>query len=179
MQRAWPGTGVVPLDAGRSRRDRSPREPGCERTADMSADEDLGGHDRPVRHQPVPLHGAAQRLTIHVDETVQHRHHPLYVEIVHRAHSHGMAGATVLRGVEGYGASNHIHTTRMLSLSEDLPVLVVIIDSHERIALFLQDIEPILGDGLIVLENVEVVFYSGRPPTDPDPERSTHGTQPG
>jgi len=135
----------------------------------MSADEDLGGRDRPVRHQPVPLQGVAQRLTIHVDETVQHQHHPLYVELVHRAHAHGMAGATVLRGVEGYGASNHIHTTRMLSLSEDLPVLVVIIDSRERIALFLQDIEPILGDGLIVLEEVEVVFYSGRPPTDPLP----------
>jgi uncharacterized protein len=148
-----------------------------ERTADMSRSTHHDGGPAAAtgtdRYQPVPLRGRAQRLTVHVDETTQYRHHPLYVEIVHRAHARGMAGATVLRGIEGYGASNHIHTTRMLSLSEDLPLLVVVIDSHERIAAFLRDIEPILGDGLAVLEEVDVVFYSGRRPADPVPAEPT------
>lgn len=121
------------------------------------------------RYQPVPLLGKAQRLSIYVDETVQYKHHPLYTEIVHRAHARGMAGATVLRGIEGYGASNHIHTTRMLSLSEDLPLIVVIVDTQERIAQFLPELDEIVGDGMILLEDVEVVLYSGRKPADPAP----------
>jgi protein CrcB len=74
------------------------------------------------------LEGPGERLTIFIGETDQHQHKPLYTEIVHRAHAAGLAGATVLRGLEGYGASRHIHTTRILSLSEDLPVIVVIVD---------------------------------------------------
>ncbi len=118
-------------------------------------------------YQPVPLLGRAQRLSVYIDETVQYRHHALYTEIVHRAHARGMAGATVVRGIEGYGASNHIHTTRMLSLSEDLPMIVVIVDTHERIAQFLPELEQIISDGLVVLEEVDVVQYSGRKPVDP------------
>ena len=121
------------------------------------------------RYQPVPLMGKAQRLSIYVDETVQYKHHPLYTEIVHRAHARGMAGATVIRGIEGYGASNHIHTTRMLSLSEDLPLIVVIVDTQERIAHFLPELDEMVGDGMILLEDVEVVLYSGRKPADPAP----------
>lgn len=68
------------------------------------------------------LEGTALRLTIFIGEDDQWHHKPLYTEIVHRAHTAGLAGASVFRGVEGYGASNHIHTTRLLSLSEDLPV---------------------------------------------------------
>lgn len=79
------------------------------------------------------LSGPAVRLTIMIGESDQWHHRPLFTEIVHRAHASGLAGATVLRGVESFGASSRIHTTRLLSLSEDLPVVVLIVDTAERI----------------------------------------------
>ena len=78
-------------------------------------------------------HERARRLTVFVGETDQWHHRPLFVEIVHRAHAAGLAGATALRGFEGYGGTNQIHTLSLLSLSEDLPVAVTIIDTPERI----------------------------------------------
>lgn len=125
--------------------------------------------DRPAepgrdRYQPVPLTGRAQRLTIFVDETDRVEHRPLFTEIVHRAQQAGMAGASVFRGFEGYGASRHLHTTRFLSLSEDLPVMVVIVDAPERIGTFLADIDDLLTDGLALIEDVNVVHYAGRRP---------------
>ena len=80
-----------------------------------------------------PLQGPAQRLTVIVGESDTVGHHPLYTEIVHRAHTAGLVGASVFRGIEGFGASSQVHSTRILSLSEDLPVLVVIVDTAERI----------------------------------------------
>jgi uncharacterized protein len=106
--------------------------------------------------------GPAERLTIFVGESDQHHHKPLYSEIVHRAHAAGLAGATVLRGIEGYGASNHVHTTRILSLSEDLPVVIVIVDSPEHIDAFLPELDELITDGLVVREHVDVVTYVGR-----------------
>lgn len=108
------------------------------------------------------LHGSGERLTIFVGETDQHDHRPLYTEIVHRAHAAGLAGATVLRGLEGYGASRHIHTTRILSLSEDLPVMIVIVDAAERIDAFLPTLDDLITEGLVVREPVEIVKYAGR-----------------
>jgi PII-like signaling protein len=81
----------------------------------------------------VKLQGPALRLSIFIGESDQWHHRPLYHEIVHRARESGLAGASVLRGIEGYGASSRIHTTRILSLSEDLPVAVVIVDAAEKI----------------------------------------------
>lgn len=107
------------------------------------------------------LHGPALRLTVFLGETDQWRHRPVYTEIVHRAHDAGLAGATVLRGVEGYGASTHIHTTRMLSLSDDLPVAVIIVDAEERIREFLPLLDEIVGEGLVILDEVEVYRYVG------------------
>jgi uncharacterized protein len=104
----------------------------------------------------------ATRLTIMVGESDQAHHHPLYTEIVHRAHQAGLAGASVFRGIEGYGQSNHIHTTRLLSLSDDLPVAVVIIDTDERIRAFLPQLEELEIEGLVLLEPVDVVRYAGR-----------------
>jgi uncharacterized protein len=106
--------------------------------------------------------GAATRLTVIVGESDQSHHHPTYTEIVHRAHRAGLAGASVFRGVEGFGRSNHIHTTRLLSLSEDLPVSVVIVDSEERIRGFLPELDELGIEGLVILEPVEVVRYAGR-----------------
>jgi len=71
----------------------------------------------------------------------------------------------VFRGVEGYGASNHIHTTRILSLSDDLPITVVIVDTDERIQAFLPELDELITEGLVILDDVEVVKYVGRQPT--------------
>ncbi len=108
------------------------------------------------------LDGPALRLTIFIGEDDRWHHRPLYTEIVHRAHAAGLAGASVLRGVEGYGASSRIHTTRLLSLSEDLPIVVVIIDTEERIRAFLPQLDELVGEGLVILDPVEVIRYVGR-----------------
>jgi PII-like signaling protein len=108
------------------------------------------------------LQGPAKRLTVLVGETDRWHHRPLYTEIVHRAHAAGMAGATVLRGIEGYGASRHLHTSRILSLSEDLPVAIVIIDDPERVAAFMPQLDELIGEGMVVVDDVEVITYRGR-----------------
>jgi len=110
----------------------------------------------------VKLQGAALRLTVFVGEDDQWHHKPLYTEIVHRAHAAGLAGASVFRGVEGFGASSRIHTTRLLSLSEDLPVAVVIVDSTERIRGFLPQLDELVSEGLVIIDPVEVIRYVGR-----------------
>jgi PII-like signaling protein len=109
------------------------------------------------------LQGPAKRLTVYVGESDRHHHKPLYVEIVHRAHAAGLAGATVLRGIEGFGASRHVHTTRILSLTEDLPVVVVLVDEAERIERFALELEELITEGLVVIDDVQVVRYVGRP----------------
>ncbi|MER5356824.1 DUF190 domain-containing protein [Streptomyces sp. NPDC002785] len=102
----------------------------------------------------------ALRLTVLVGESDGWHHRPVYTEIVHRAHQAGLSGASVFRGIEGFGASSMIHTQRLLSLSEDLPVAVVIVDAEERIRAFLPLIEELVTDGgLVVLDSCEVVHY--------------------
>ena len=113
------------------------------------------------------LDGTATRITVYLGETDRWHHHPVYTEIVHRAHAAGLAGATVLRGIEGYGRSSRIHTTRILSLSEDLPVVVVIVDTDEKVRAFLPQLDELVSEGLVVLDRVEVVRYVGRESGDP------------
>lgn len=108
------------------------------------------------------LEGQQQRLTIYIGESDRHGHTPLATEIVRRAHAAGLAGASVFRGVEGYGASNHIHTTRILSLSDDLPMAVVIVDRPDAITAFLTDLDELITEGLVVVEDIHVVKYVGR-----------------
>jgi PII-like signaling protein len=105
------------------------------------------------------LHGSSVRLSIYIGESDQYHHKPLYAEIVHRAHAAAMAGASVFRGFEGFGASSHLHTTRVLSLSEDLPLVVIIIDTEQKIRAFLPQVEELVTRGLITLEAVDVVRY--------------------
>lgn len=105
------------------------------------------------------LAGRALRLTVFVDADDTWHHKPLYHEIVHRAHTAGLAGATVLRGIEGFGAGSLIHTTRILSLAEDLPAVILIVDSAERIRDFLPQVEELIDEGMIIIDEVEVIRY--------------------
>jgi PII-like signaling protein len=113
------------------------------------------------------LEGQQKRLTIFVGESDRHGHTPLATEIVQRAHRAGLAGASVFRGVEGFGASNHIHTTRFLSLSDDLPMAIVIVDTDEKIRAFLPELDELISEGLVIIDDVEVVTYVGRPNPTP------------
>jgi len=112
--------------------------------------------------------GPASRLSIFVRSDDQWHHRPLYTEIVHRAHAAGLAGASVLHGIEGFGKSSHIHTSRILSLSDNLPCVVVIIDTEERIRAFLPELEELVTEGLVVVDAVEVITYAGRSADGPD-----------
>jgi len=85
---------------------------------------------------------------------------PLYEAIVRKVREMGLAGATVIRGVEGFGANSRIHTAKILRLSEDLPVLIEIVDKEERIADILPVLDEMIGEGLITIERVEVIKYT-------------------
>ncbi|POX46491.1 hypothetical protein C3489_31850 [Streptomyces sp. Ru71] len=108
------------------------------------------------------LTGRALRLTVFIGETDTWHHKPLYAEIVHRAHAAGLAGASVFKGVEGFGVSSLIHTSRLLSLSEDLPVAIVVVDTEERVRAFLPQLDELVGEGLVILDDCEVIRYVGR-----------------
>ena len=122
------------------------------------------------------LTGSALRVTVFIGENDTWHHKPLYSEIVHRAHAAGLAGASVFRGIEGFGASSLIHTSRLLSLSEDLPVAVVIVDTETRVRAFLPQLDELVTEGLVTLDACEVIRYVGR--DDPQaPNRGRTGTK--
>jgi PII-like signaling protein len=106
--------------------------------------------------------GPAQRLTVFIGESDRYHHHSLSSEIVQRARRARMAGCSVFRGVEGFGASQRLHTTHVLSLSEDLPIAIIIVDTPERIGAFLPELDELVAEGLVIVEDVEVVRYVGR-----------------
>jgi len=99
----------------------------------------------------------AALLRVHISERDRHHGHPLYEAVVLKAREHGLAGATVLRGLVGYGRSSHIHTGRILDLSLDLPLVIEIVDDEERIAEFLPLLDQMVGHGLVTLEKVRVL----------------------
>lgn len=109
------------------------------------------------------LHGRAARLTIIVDETDHWHHHPVYVEIIHRAHRQGLAGATALRGVEGFAFLSEIHRAHLFTLSDQLPIVITIVDDHHRIHKFLDTLEQIIEKGILFLDDVEVISYRRTP----------------
>jgi uncharacterized protein len=106
--------------------------------------------------------GPAQRLTVFIGESDRYHHHSLSSEIVQRARRARMAGCSVFRGVEGFGASQRLHTTHVLSLSEDLPIAIMIVDTPERIRAFLPELDELVAEGLVIVEDVEVVHSVGR-----------------
>jgi PII-like signaling protein len=111
------------------------------------------------------LDGEGFLLRIYLGEQDKWHHTPLYEAIVLEARKRGLAGATVLRGSMGFGAHSHMHTAKILRLSEDLPVLIEIVDKEDNINAFLPALDEMLGDGLVTLEKVRVLTYRATPKT--------------
>lgn len=98
-------------------------------------------------------------LRIFIGESDRCEGMPLYEWIIREARRHGLAGATALRGFEGFGAHSRIHTTKILRLSADLPIIIEIVDTLEKIEAFLPAIDDAIGEGLATLEKVRIRFY--------------------
>jgi len=107
----------------------------------------------------VRLQGEGALLRIFIGESDTWHGRPLYQAIVHHLRSEGIAGATVIRAIEGYGAKSHLHTTRILRLSEDLPLIIEVVDTREHIDRVLPALDEMIEDGLVTLERVEVLSY--------------------
>jgi uncharacterized protein len=102
-------------------------------------------------------------LRIFIGESDRWEHKPLYEAIVLRARQLHLAGATVLRGPMGFGKSSRLHTAKILRLSMDLPLVIEIVDSDEKIQSFLPELDKMMGGGLVTLEKVKVLNYQGGP----------------
>ena len=100
-------------------------------------------------------------LRIFIGESDKHEAMPLYEWIVRKAREQGLAGAPVLRGLEGFGAHSRVHTAKILRLSTDLPIVVEIVDSLEKIEAFLPAVDGAIREGLATLEKVQIRFYRG------------------
>ena len=105
------------------------------------------------------LEGEGQLLRIFIGEADRWHGRSLYEAIVLRAREAGLAGATVLRGLMGFGAKSHLHTAKVLRLSEDLPIVIEIVDRAERIDAFLPVLDEMVADGLVTLERAQVITY--------------------
>ena len=98
-------------------------------------------------------------LRIFIGESERSNHHPLYEAIVLKARELQLGGATVLRGPMCFGKSSHLHSAKILRLSEDLPMVIEIVDSQAKIDAFLPILDQMMGSGLITVENVQVLQY--------------------
>ena len=105
------------------------------------------------------LTGERTLMRIHLGERDKHQGRPLYEAIVHLLRSRGFAGATVFRGIMGFGASAGLHTEKVLRLSLDLPIVVECVDTEERIQEILPELDRMIGGGLITLERARVIVY--------------------
>jgi uncharacterized protein len=105
------------------------------------------------------LEGEGRLLRIFIGESDRWHGKPLYEEIVALARREGLGGATVLRGIEGFGAKSHLHTARILRLSEDLPVVIEMVDTAEHIDRVLPEIDAMIDEGMMTVERVQVIAY--------------------
>ena len=105
----------------------------------------------------IPAEGRLLRIFIGEADKWQNR--PLYEEIVYLARKEGLAGATALKGFMGFGCKSHMHTAKLLRLSEDLPIVIEIVDSEEKINKFLPLLDKMVSEGLVTLEKVNVIMY--------------------
>jgi len=108
------------------------------------------------------LEGEGILVRIFVGDADRHEGMPLYEAVVQKAREKGLAGATVFRGFEGFGAHSRVHTARILRLSEDLPILIEIVDRQEKIEAFLPELDSMISEGLVTMEKVQVIFYRVR-----------------
>ncbi len=106
------------------------------------------------------IEGPGKRVTIHIGESDRYGHHALYDAIVQMLRREGCAGATVLKGVEGFGAASRVHTANILVLSQDLPVVIIFADTPERVDAVLPKIDEMMSGGMIIVEDVHVYRYS-------------------
>jgi len=123
------------------------------------------------------LPSEAQLLRIFIGEADKWQGKPLYEVIVLEARRRGMAGATVLRGCLGFGAESHLHSAKILRLSEDLPLVIEIVDTPESISAFLPDLNEWVRDGLVTLEKVRVIVYRNSNPDSGQPHRRAEDSE--
>ncbi len=105
------------------------------------------------------IEGEGKLLRLFIGESDTWHGKPLYQAIVERVRKEGLAGATVIRGIEGFGADSRIHTSRILRMSEDLPVLIEIVDTPERIDRVVPMLDEMVSEGMLTLERVQIVSY--------------------
>jgi PII-like signaling protein len=105
------------------------------------------------------LEGEGKLLRLFIGESDTWHGKPLYQAIVERVRELGLAGATVLRGIEGFGADSRLHMSRILRLSEDLPVVIEIVDTPEQIDRVVPILDEMVGEGMLTLERVQIVSY--------------------
>lgn len=106
------------------------------------------------------LEGEQVLLRIFVDSAHKHHHRPVYELLVERARDAGLAGATVLKGLMGFGKSSRLHTAKLLEVSTNLPVVIEIVDTQERIDTFMPAVDELVSNGLVTIERVKVVKYA-------------------
>jgi PII-like signaling protein len=125
------------------------------------------------------IEGEGQLLRIYIGESDRWEGRPLYEAIVRAAREQGLAGATALRGIEGFGASSRIHTVKVLRLSEDLPIVIEIADQADRIASFMHTIDKMVSEGMVTLERVNILLYrhEGTPEQQADDELQLDTTE--
>lgn len=116
------------------------------------------------------LSGEGKLLRIFIGESDKWHGRPLYQAIVEHLRTEGIAGATVIRAIEGFGAKSHLHTTRLLRLSADLPLVVEVVDTEENIRRVLPMLDEMVADGLVTLERVEVIAYRAGSSSDQEQE---------
>jgi PII-like signaling protein len=107
------------------------------------------------------IEGEGRLARVFVGEADTWHGKPLYEAIVRRVREEGLAGATVVRGIEGFGASSHLHTSRLLELSRDLPIVIEIVDTSEHVDRILPILDEMVGDGMVTVEPVHVITYRG------------------
>ena len=112
------------------------------------------------------IEGEGQLVRVFIGEADRWHGKPLYQAIVERMRKEGLAGTTVIKGIEGFGAASRLHTTRILQLSTDLPIVIEVVDAQERIDLILPILDEMVGDGLVTLEKVHIITYRGKPKED-------------
>lgn len=110
------------------------------------------------------IEGTAKLVRVFLGESDRWKGQPLYVAIVEAMRKAGLAGATVFKGVLGFGAHSVVHAARIVDLSSDLPIVIELVDSEEKVAAFLPTLDAMIGEGLVTIEKVDVIAYKAGAP---------------